>query len=99
MAERKTGMPSISGILAPTTQREVVPIAEPIEGQGTELANEGPSPAPTGGKLRRVKKTAPADKLEGRRLYLSEQVHFRLKMLAYQRGKKISEVAEEVLDK
>ena len=38
-------------------------------------------------------------KLEGRRLYLSENVHFRLRMLAYQRGRKISEIAEEVLDK
>jgi len=36
---------------------------------------------------------------EGRRLYLSEDVHFRLRMLAYQRGRKISEVAQEVLDK
>jgi hypothetical protein len=36
---------------------------------------------------------------EGRRLYLSEGVHFRVRMLAYQRGRKISEVAEEVLDR
>lgn len=45
--------------------------------------------------------TSPATdtKLEGRRLYLSEGVHFRLRMLAYQRGRKISEIAEEVLDK
>jgi hypothetical protein len=34
-----------------------------------------------------------------RGLYLSEGVHFRLRMLAYQRKQKISEVAEDVLDK
>jgi hypothetical protein len=93
-------MPSISGILAPTTQRETVPIAEPVEGQGTELANDGSSPEPRVPKTRRAKKaTGPADKLEGRRLYLSDQVHFRLMMLAHHRGKNLSEMAEEVLDK
>lgn len=66
--------------------------AEP-EGQGA--ASEGKSP-----RVRR-RKSGPtaAEKLEGRRLYLSENVHFRLRMLAYQRGRKLSEVAEEVLDR
>jgi hypothetical protein len=51
--------------------------------------------------VRRKRSAAPAggNKLEGRRLYLSEGVHFRLRMLAYQRGQKISEAAEEILDK
>jgi hypothetical protein len=51
-------------------------------------------------RIRARKTSAAADlKLEGRRIYLSEGVHFRLRMAAYQRGKKLSEVAEEVLDK
>jgi hypothetical protein len=51
-------------------------------------------------RIRRKKAaTSAAEKVEGRRLYLSEDVHFRLKMLAYQRGRKISEIAQEVLDK
>lgn len=56
--------------------------------------------AKTPRRLRSRKTTASTDvKLEGRRIYLSEGVHFRLRLLAYQRGRKISEVAEEVLDK
>jgi LmbE family N-acetylglucosaminyl deacetylase len=92
-------MPSISGILAPTTQRETVPIAELVEGQGGEPGVEALNPEPRTPKVRRKKATTAAEKLEGRRLYLSEQVHFRLRMLAYQRGRKISEVAEEILDR
>jgi hypothetical protein len=97
-------MPSISGILAPTTQRETVSIAEPIEGQGGDSGSELSSPEPRTPKVRRKRGTTAAEKLEGRRLYLSEQVHFRLRMLAYQRGQKgrkvsISEIAEEILDR
>ena len=36
---------------------------------------------------------------DGAKLYLTPDVRFRLRMLAYQRGKKISAVANEVLDK
>jgi hypothetical protein len=42
---------------------------------------------------------ASSGKVEGRKLYLTEDVHFRLRMLAYQRGQKLSECALEVLDK
>ena len=50
-------------------------------------------------RVRRRRTASAADgKMEGRRLYLSEAVHFRLRMLAYQRGQKLSEVAEDVLD-
>jgi hypothetical protein len=38
-------------------------------------------------------------RVEGRKLYLPEDVFFRLRMLAYQRGQKLSECAAEVLDK
>jgi hypothetical protein len=85
-----------AGILQPTTPRDEPAPAD--EGQGGESTAAAPEP-----KLPRVrkKKAAPAaaEKVEGRRLYLSEDVHFRLRMLAYQRGQKISEVAQEVLDK
>jgi hypothetical protein len=37
--------------------------------------------------------------VEGLKLYLSEDVRFRLRMLAFQRGKKLSTVANEVLDR
>jgi hypothetical protein len=36
---------------------------------------------------------------DGAKLYLTPDVRFRLRMLAYQRGKKISAVANEGLDK
>ena len=85
-----------AGILQPTTPPEEPPPAD--EGQGGEPVATAPEP-----KLPRVRKKKTAatanDKVEGRRLYLSEDVHFRLRMLAYQRGQKISEVAQEVLDR
>jgi hypothetical protein len=87
-----------AGLLRPTTPPDEPPADE--AGQGTEPAAE----ATTEPKAPRVRKkraaaTAATGKLEGRRLYLSEGVHFRLRMLAYQRGQKISEAAEEILDK
>jgi hypothetical protein len=85
-----------AGILQPTTPPEDPAPAE--EGQGGDHAAAAPEP-----KLPRVRKKKAAgptsEKVEGRRLYLSEDVHFRLRMLAYQRGQKISEVAQEVLDR
>ncbi len=85
-----------AGILQPTTPHEEPSPSD--EGQGSDSAAAAPEP-----KLPRVRKkktAAPAsEKVEGRRLYLSEDVHFRLRMLAYQRGQKISEVAQEVLDR
>jgi hypothetical protein len=46
-----------------------------------------------------VTSKASSGKVEGRRLYLSEDVHFRLRMYAYQKGQKLSDAAEEVLDR
>jgi hypothetical protein len=37
--------------------------------------------------------------VEGWKLYLTEDVRFRLRMLAFKRGAKLSAVANEVLDK
>lgn len=69
--------------------------------QGGDVENDEPNPeVKTPRRTRPRKASATTEvKLEGRRLYLSENVHFRLRMLAYQRGRKISEIAEEVLDK
>ena len=88
----------------PTTPPEPPAGVEPAEGQGgvnqlqAEDSAEGKASAP---RVRRKRTAGPAagSKMEGRRLYLSESVHFRLRMLAYQRGQKLSEVAEDVLDK
>lgn len=69
--------------------------------QGGDVETDEPAPEVKTPRRSRVRKTSATTevKLEGRRLYLSENVHFRLRMLAYQRGRKISEIAEEVLDK
>ena len=105
MAERKTGLSIPAGILAPTTQRDpVAPAADEDQaepGQGGDHApRDEASPQAKTPRVRRKKAGATPDaKLEGRRLYLSEGTHFRLRMLAYQRGRNLSEVAEEVLDK
>jgi hypothetical protein len=76
-------------------------VADAGQGGDPEPTARDEPAAPVEPKATRTrKKRAPAnDKTEGRRLYLSEGVHFRLRMLAYQRKQKISEVAEDVLDK
>jgi hypothetical protein len=93
--KRSTGMTIPAGILQPTTPHEDPVPAE--EGQGGEATSV---PEPKLHRARKKKAAGPStEKFEGRRLYLSEDVHFRLRMLAYQRGQKISEVAQEVLDR
>ena len=93
-----------AGILQPTAPREALPPAVD-EGQGgeTPAASDraaAPEPKTQAPRVRKKKTaTATAEKLEGRRIYLSEGVHFRLRMLAYQRGVNLSQAAEEVLDK
>jgi hypothetical protein len=100
------------GILQPTTQPEPewparVESRQATEaGQGVEIpADEGPE-ATAGAKVSRAargRKTkslaADPEKTEGLKLYLSEDVRFRLRMLAFKRGTKLSTVANEVLDK
>ena len=102
MAERKTGSSIPAGILRPTAPPDDPPAAAIAEAeQGGDVENDDPTPEVKTPRRSRSRKTSAMTevKLEGRRLYLSENVHFRLRMLAYQRGRKISEIAEEVLDK
>jgi hypothetical protein len=105
--DKRTGLGALHvGLVRPTTPPEPEPEAEAEAeaGQGgspVPAADEASAPEGKTPRRRAAKKSAaaPAEKLEGRRIYLSEGVHFRLRMAAYQRGKNISEVAEEVLDK
>jgi hypothetical protein len=50
-------------------------------------------------KSRKRKAAAPSEKVEDMKLCLTEDVRFRLRMLAFKRGAKISTVANEVLDR
>jgi len=72
--------------------------AEPAQGRG---ASSEPSASESKGKRQRSKVEAKAQTkgVEGRKLYLPEDVFFRLRLLAYQRGQTLSETATEVLDK
>src|SRR3954447_21115817 len=94
-----------TGILQPTTQPEPaktmrVDQSHQVAGQGgDDQADEG-TEATTGARAAKAPKkargktaTAGGEKVEGLKLYLTEDVRFRLRMLAYQRGKKISTVA------
>ena len=88
-----------AGILQPTTPLDDPPAEEgpgsgPIRDDGPE-AKLGPKAA----RKNKVSGKASSGKVEGRKLYLPEDIHFRLRMLAYQRGQKLSECAVEVLDK
>jgi hypothetical protein len=99
MPEKKTGLSMPAGILQPTT-----PLDDPLtdEGQGGSPARDDGPEAKLGPKAARKNKVsgkASSGKVEGRKLYLPEDIHFRLRMLAYQRGQKLSECAVEVLDK
>ena|SRR5271157_1945782 len=97
MAEKRTGLTVPAGILQPTTQLEDPPVDE---GQGG-AKDEGQDPKGGSKTTRKNKLTekASSGKVEGRKLYLPEDLYFRLRMLAYQRGQKLSECAAEVLDK
>jgi hypothetical protein len=104
---KKSGLTLPTGILQPTTLPETARPArvDPPQpaGQGGDVsAEEGPEPAKASKapkKARGKAAAAGAEKVEGLKLYLTEDVRFRLRMLAFQRGKKISTVANEVLDR
>jgi hypothetical protein len=100
MAEKKTGLTVPAGILQPTTPLEDLP-GDERQGDGPSIRDEGPESRATLKAARKNKVTdkASSGKVEGRRLYLSEGVHFRLRLYAYQKGQKLSDAAEELLDR
>jgi hypothetical protein len=99
---RKPGLTVPAGILGPTQplDDQEPERAEVAEEQGGDVGAEPPAPTekPKGrSKPKGIRGSA--DKVDGRRIYLSEGVHFRLRIVAYQRGVSISQVAEEVLER
>src|SRR4051812_31497120 len=94
-----------AGIFEATTRPE--PAKPTTSGQGgdraEELTVETVETVETAGakapKARKRKAAAPSEKVEDMKLYLTEDVRFRLRMLAFKRGAKISTVANEVLDR
>ena len=101
--DKKSGMTLPAGIFSSTTRPDPEPI-EPIEAAeqgGSAPLDEAPGEAKaTRGRKKKATLATGADTGDdGAKLYLSPDVRFRLRMLAYQRGKKISAVANEVLDK
>jgi hypothetical protein len=89
-----------TGIFSATTRPEPELEPEPAEQGGQAQPDDTPAESKT--KARKKKSTAatgPDTSEDGAKLYLTPDVRFRLRMLAYQRGKKISAVANEVLDK
>jgi hypothetical protein len=92
--EKRNGMSLPAGILAATSPE---PADEP--GQG------GPAGAPAEAKAsrkraRRAATATGADESDhGAKLHLTPDVRFRLRMLAYQRGRSLSAVANDLLDK
>ncbi len=91
-----------SGIFEATTRPELE--RPKAAGQGGEPAEVDPAESvePAGGKAtkgRKRKAAAPSEKVEDMKLYLTEDVRFRLRMLAFKRGAKLSTVANEVLDR
>ena len=98
---KKNGMTLPAGIFEATTRPEPT---RPAEGQGGDQVEDvAADPVePAGGKApksRKKKAAAPSEKVEDMKLYLTEDVRFRLRMLAFKRGAKLSTVANEVLDR
>jgi hypothetical protein len=85
-----------AGILQPTAPPEDPPAAEE-QGGGKDEAQDARTARTT--RKNKLAGKASSGKVEGRKLYLSEDLHFRLRMLSYQRGLSLSECAAEVLDK
>lgn len=50
-------------------------------------------------RARRVKKTYSAAETKGRKLYLPDEIHDRLRLLAFTRREKVSTIAAEILDR
>ncbi len=102
---KKNGMTLPAGIFEATTRPE--PDRSKAAGQGGHRAEDVPVEAadpvePAGAKApkgRKRKAAAPSEKVEDMKLYLTEDVRFRLRMLAFKRGAKLSTVANEVLDR
>jgi hypothetical protein len=69
------------------------------EGQGGSSPDGQDARATRTTRKNKLAGKASSGKVEGRKLYLPEDIHFRLRMLAYQRNQKLSECAVEVLDK
>jgi hypothetical protein len=95
-----------AGIFEATTRPEPAGSTTPgpAPGQGDGRAEDGPAePAEPAGakapKSRKKKAASPSEKVEDMKLYLTEDVRFRLRMLAFKRGAKLSTVANEVLDR
>jgi hypothetical protein len=102
--EKKNGMSLPAGLYQSTSAAQ----PEPPKSTPKAVVEQGGEPEadldtePTPAKPSRARKKKPAatgaDK-DGWKLYLSEDVRFRLRMLAFKRGAKLSTVANEVLDK
>jgi hypothetical protein len=86
-----------TGILSSTGRPDPV---EPREQGGDAPSDDAPAEVKARGRKKKATSATGADTSDdGAKLYLTPDVRFRLRMLAYQRGKKISAVANEVLDK
>jgi hypothetical protein len=93
VAEKRNGMSLPAGILAATS-----PEPADEQGQGGDAPAEAKASRPKRG--RRAAVATGADESDhGAKLHLTPDVRFRLRMLAYQRNKSLSAVANDLLDK
>ncbi len=93
--DTKSGMSLPTGILQPTT-----PLDPPEEQGGDVPADDGAgAKGPKSSRKRKATAATAPDRVEDMKLYLTEDVRFRLRMLAFKRNAKISTVANEVLDR
>ena len=99
--ERKTGLVVPNGLLRRTTRLDDAADPTALEGAdegqgGTEGDGEGRAPKVR--RSRKIVKTADA-KIEGRKIYLSDDLYDRLRLLAIQRRANVSAVVAAILDR
>jgi hypothetical protein len=100
-AERKTGLGTLpAGLLRPTTPPpppEADDEPDPDDEAGAaEDQGRGDAPKPRARRRRRPPVTGEA---KGRKIHLPDEIHDRLRLLAFQRRTTISAVATDILDK
>jgi hypothetical protein len=99
MGERKTGL----GTLAPTLLRPTMPPHDDLAEAPTEDASDGQGRGEVAPTLRptrpRRKRRVASGATTGRKLQLPDDVHDRLRLLAFQRKTNASAIAAEILDR
>ena len=66
--------------------------------QAVETLETEPAPAPVKSKAKQPTRKKATEQAKGRKLYMQDELYQRLRLMAIQEGKTVSQVAAEILD-